>query len=145
MALKRNHRKGTESQFFLSIVRAIKYTGIGFVIFLFDFTLFLIFVELFNIHYSLALVLTFLISVSISYALHRKFVFSKTNRATHHGLLYYSLVSVLGMFGVIFCMYILVDVLHANIIVSRIIAAGLVGYLSYLINLYGTFQVAGKH
>jgi putative flippase GtrA len=88
---------------------------------------------------------SFLIAVSINYALSRRIVFCKTERTWHKGYALFIVAALLGAMITTAVVTTLVTYAGLYYLVARIIAAGIVGMGNYLFNLYVNFNVAGKH
>lgn len=126
------------------IVRFTRYSAIGVSTFLLDLGLLFVLIDFFGVHYAVAAAVSFIIAVSINYALSRRHVFKGSDQRVSISYTIFITVAGVGLVLVVGLMYLAVDVFEFNYIVSRIIIAGFVGMWSYLLHLYLTFQVAGK-
>lgn len=126
------------------IVRFLKYTVVGVGTFLLDLGMLYVATSIIGIPYYLATPCSFLIAVSINYAISRRFVFSDTKRSLTRGYTYFIAIALLGAsvttFGVTtFVTYFGLYYLHARIAMSFV-----VGIMNYLLNLFLNFRVAGR-
>lgn len=126
------------------IIRALKYFSVGASTFLFDLLLLFIFVDYFGMGEVGAAGIAFLIAVTINYFISRKFVFAETERKAMSGYMIFIGFAGLGFVAVTSLMYLCVEVLEYNYLVSRIIIAAFVGIWNYLNNLYFNFKVHKK-
>jgi len=127
-----------------SLTRFVKYTSVGVSTFALDLALLFILTDVFRVHYVLSAGIAFCIAVSLNYVISRRFVFGGTERGMQSGYVMFLLIAAVGLLAVMGLMYISVDRFGLNYIVSRVLIAGLVGFWTYLMNLYWNFRVAGK-
>jgi putative flippase GtrA len=127
------------------LLRFAKYTSISGTTFIGDVAILFLFIDVFNMHYLLATGLAFVIAVSINYLITRRYVFSKTTRAFHHGYIAFLSIAGFGMVSVLSLMTLFVEVLQWNYIVSRVLIACVIGTINYLLNLFFNFKVVGEH
>lgn len=127
------------------LARFLKYTLVGGSTFSFDLFILWGMTELFHIPYYVSTPFAFLIAVSINYFIARRFVFKGTERAVHHGYLYFVGVAGGGAFLVTAAVAFLVQFFGLYYLVARILVACVMGTLNYLFNLHINFKVAGRH
>ncbi|MEK7509416.1 MAG: GtrA family protein [Patescibacteria group bacterium] len=127
-----------------AVKRFFQYTSIGISTFALDLALLFLFTDYLGIYYVLSAGIAFVVAVSFNYALSRRFVFTGTLRSVHGGYVIFLLIAGVGLVLVMGLMYVCVDVLGFNYILSRIFIAGVVGFWTYFMNLYMNFRVAGK-
>lgn len=125
--------------------RFFRYTSVGVATFSFDLVLLFIFIDFLGIQYLVATAIAFIISVSINFALNRVVAFRETERSVPVSYIGFLGIGTLALLVIMVFMYLAVDVFQLNYLFSRVFVATLVGFCNYLINLYGTFDVAGKH
>lgn len=125
------------------LVRFIRYSTVGVGTFALDLGLLFLFTDYLGIHYLLSAGLAFVVAVTLNYILSRRHVFSETERPLASGYAYFVGIAFLALVAIIMLMYLAVDILHLNYLVSRIFIAGMVGIGTYLMNLYFNFRVAG--
>jgi len=125
-----------------SVTRFVQYTLVGMSTFALDLFLLFILTDLLRIHYVLSAGLAFLIAISINYFLSRRFVFAGTLRSIHAGYTIFLAISGAGLLLVVVLMYVAVDILNINYLLSRVLIAGIVGIWNYLMNLYVNFKVS---
>jgi len=124
--------------------RFLRYSLVGFGTFLFDLSL-LFMATSAGVPYFLATPVTFLIAVSINYAISRHYVFKGTERPISHGYMYFASIAFLGAIVTTTLVVALVQYLALHYVLARIIVAGIIGIAGYLFNLHFNFKVAGKH
>jgi putative flippase GtrA len=134
-----------QNQDLRSLQRFFKYALVGGSTFAFDLLLLTIFTG--SLHWDpvWSAGIAFLIAVSINYLISRKFVFKGTLRSVHAGYGGFLLIGGCGLAIVTGGMYLLVNVLEWNFVISRVLIAFVTGTWNYLLNLYVNFRVAGKH
>jgi len=123
--------------------RFSKYIVVGFTTFVFDMMLLIAAVRL-GIPYRLAVSISFLLAITVNYIISRRFVFNGTTRRWNQGFFYF-LISALG--GVILTtglVIFLVEIMGLYYLTSRVIVAGIVGAIFYLVNLHFNFKITGK-
>lgn len=126
------------------LIRFSRYSVIGVATFALDLLLLFILIDYLQMHYLLSVALAFAIAVSINYLLSRYHVFLQTERPLIAGYVYFFGIALIALMAVVSLMYIAVELLELQYLMSRIFIAGLVGIGTYLMNLYLNFRVAGK-
>jgi putative flippase GtrA len=125
--------------------RFFRYSVVGFSTFLFDLVLLVFVIELLDVNYLIATPIAFAIAVTINYAISRKYVFVGTERAYHHGYLYFVGIAAMNAALVTGIVTLLIEFAGQHYFTARIITAGFIGFLSYILNLYHNFKVVGRH
>jgi putative flippase GtrA len=110
--------------------------------FLLDLGLLFLLVQRGHLNYLVATVIAFLIANGLGYFMARWLVFAETKRGVSTGLVYFLAIAAISAFALTPLMWLGVSVLHVDVIVSRIVAATIVGVGSYLANLMFNFRVA---
>ncbi|ACS79549.1 GtrA family protein [Maridesulfovibrio salexigens] len=126
-------------------IRFLRYTCVGGGTFLFDLALLYLFTDGFNWSPVFSAGLAFLIAVSLNYIISRRLVFKGTTREFKQGYLGFLLIAGTGLIIVTGGMFLMVDILHWQYIISRILISLITGLWNYILNLYVNFRVAGKH
>ncbi|TIH20135.1 GtrA family protein [Marinifilum sp. JC120] len=126
------------------ILRFIRYTCVGGGTFLFDLAMLYLFTDKLDWAPVFAAGLAFFIAVSINYLISRKLVFKGTTREFKQGYLGFILIAGTGLVVVTGGMFVMVDILKWQYVVSRILVSLITGMWNYLFNLYVNFKVAGK-
>jgi putative flippase GtrA len=111
--------------------------------FLLDLGLLVLLVQRLHTDYRLATLLAFLLANGLSYLLARRLVFAGTRRSVKSGLVYFLAIAAAAALALTPMMWLLVGVFHIEFILSRIVAAVLLGIGGYLLNLTVNFRVAG--
>jgi putative flippase GtrA len=117
-----------------------KYSFVGVTSFLIDLALLWMLVELFNKHYLSSAITAFLIAISINYSANRYLTYKGTKTSFSRGYLYFLSFALLGVLIISSLMYLSVDVLEFNYLLSRTFIAGFVGILNYSLNTMFTFN-----
>ena len=125
--------------------RFFKYALVGWSTFAFDLLLIWIMTELLSIPYWFSTALGFAIAVSINYFVSRRFVFKGTERAIHHGYVFFILFAFGGAAFIAGAVTLLVTLFGLYYLLARVLVAGVVGMGNYLFNLHFNFKVAGHH
>ncbi|HRH22970.1 MAG TPA: GtrA family protein [Candidatus Paceibacterota bacterium] len=128
-----------------SVFRFIRYSIIGITTFAFDLFLLFLLIDHFHIHYLPATALAFLVAISLNFLMSRYTVFHKTERPVVHSYLYFVSFAILSVILITGLMHLLVSVFELHYAPSRVVIAGCVGVLNYIMNLKVTFDVEGKH
>ncbi|MBR3811254.1 MAG: GtrA family protein [Agathobacter sp.] len=98
----------------------LKFSIVGGISFLVDFTVFTIMCNVFRIHYMIAGVLGFLISVIINYILSMRFVFvPKEDIRKDKSFVVFVILSLIGMLINSILLFIFIDILYGNIVCLR--------------------------
>ncbi|WP_319779273.1 GtrA family protein [Maridesulfovibrio sp.] len=126
------------------IKRFLRYTFVGGGTFLFDLTMLYLFTDVFGWSPVFSAGLAFFIAVSFNYFISRKLVFNGTSRELKQGYLGFLIIAGSGLCIVTGFMYIMVDLLHWQYMLSRILVSFVTGIWNYLLNLYVNFKMAGK-
>lgn len=125
--------------------RFFRYTTVGVATFALDLLMLTFAVSVLGVPYYLATPISFLIAVSVNYAVSRHFVFRGSSRRWHHGYAYFIGVALGGAVATTALVAALVSYFGLYYLVARVVVAGIVGMGNYLFNLYVNFNVAGKH
>lgn len=126
------------------ITRFLRYTCVGGGTFLFDLGMLYLFTDGLGWSPVFAAGLAFFIAVSINYYISRHLVFKGTTREFKQGYLGFLLIAGTGLALVTGGMFIMVDILQWQYMLSRILVSFVTGMWNYLLNLYVNFKVAGK-
>lgn len=121
--------------------RFLGYSIIGVGTFLFDLYLLNIFTNQLGWYYLQAVIVAFLIAVSINYALSRYFVFKGTTRSVAKGYLYFLQIVIFGVLLTTGFVYLLVEYTPLQPIQARVYTAGIVGIFNFLMNNFFNFKV----
>ena len=124
------------------VPRFVRNAVISLPTFLIDLGLLLLLVRQAHLNYLVATVVAFLVANGLGYFLARWLVFVGTNRGVKVGLVYFLAIAALSAFALTPLMWLFVSVLHADVILSRIAAASIVGVVAYILNLLFNFRVA---
>jgi putative flippase GtrA len=123
--------------------RFVRNAAISLPTFLLDLGALFLLVHRAHVGYLPATVLAFLLANGVGYFLSRWWVFTGTSRGLRAGLVYFFAIAAISALTLTPLMWLLVGVFHLGVILSRIVAASMVGVGGYLVNLIFNFRVAG--
>lgn len=124
--------------------RLVRNAAISLPTFLIDLGLLLLLLRAGHVNYLAATLASFLVANGLGYFLARWLVFLGTKRGLRAGLVYFLAIAALSALALTPLMWLLVSVLHVEIILSRIVAATVVGLGGYVLNLMFNFRVANE-
>jgi putative flippase GtrA len=123
--------------------RFLRNALISFPTFVCDLVLLVFLVRYVHLGYLPATVVAFLTANVASYILARTLVFPESRRGLRAGFVYFLAIAAFSTLMLTPLMWVLVGVFHFYYVVSRILAASIVGVGGYLLNLLFNFRVAG--
>lgn len=124
--------------------RFFKYALIGGTTFVLDLILLFVFTDVFGIEAVLSAGIAFMLAISLNYLLSRYYVFRGTTRGFIAGFFGFVGIALGGLCIVSGLMFLFVNILSWNYLVSRVCVAAFTGIWNYLLNLYVNFRMAGK-
>ena len=127
-----------------SLKRFIRYSTVGVSSLSIDLALLYLFTDIFGMHYAISTAYAFAIATSVQYMFVRQYVFSKTEVKVMSAYFRFGLVMILGLLLVTWLMVFSVETLHWNYLLARIVVAATVGIWNYILNLWWSFESAGK-
>ena len=98
-----------------------------------------------QVPYPLAVALGFYAGMSLNYLISRRFVFRGTTRRLWQGYGYFALFALAASLLTSTLTSTLVAGAGLSLVLARVLVAGPVGVLNYLINLRFNFMVQGQH
>jgi putative flippase GtrA len=110
--------------------------------FLIDLGLLFLLVRRGHLNYLAATVAAFFVANALGYFLARWLVFVGTKRGLRVGFVYFLAIAILSAVALMTLMWVAVSVFHLDVIVSRVVAASVVGIGGYVLNLVFNFRVA---
>ena len=119
-----------------------KYSVVGITTFALDLALLILFTDYFGINPVPAAGTTFLIAITVNYLLSRRYVFHETAKSHLSTYVVFTLLGIGGLILVMSLMHFATTILKWHYVESRILIAGIVGILNYLLNLYVNFDIA---
>lgn len=123
--------------------RFARYTAVGVSTFAFDLALLWILIETLALHYTLAAGLAFLVAVTINYFISRRVAFAGTARPRGSGLALFLTFALAGAGVVAGLMWLITTYAGLEVVLTRVLIAGIIGIGTYLMNLYVNFKVVG--
>lgn len=104
------------------INQIIKFTVVGGVAFIIDYSLLYILTEYLDVYYFISSIISFIISLAVNYVLSIKWVFSVNKKQTYEDILLFIFLSVIGLIINQIIMYIGVDILDTYYMITKLIA-----------------------
>jgi len=132
------------SEFSRPFSRFIKFSQVGFITFLLDFLLLFLFTDLFHIHYIFSAALAFIVAGFVNYLIVRQYVFFDSSRRMHTGFLIFLTIEALALVYIMGFLYVSVEMLEINYLISRVMVACTVGIFTYLLNMHLNFKLTGR-
>src|SRR4051812_41144768 len=123
------------------LVRAAKYFVVGGISAVFDISLFYVFAKLLGYHYLAVSTVTFVFAVAINYTLSVRYVFTsgvRFSRRQELALVY--LASAIGLGLHLLVLYLAVDKLGVELMLSKFVATGSVFLWNFLVRNYFVFR-----
>lgn len=131
----------SESLFIRISRRFGKYTIVGVGTFIFDLTLLAILSNTTEIYYPILVAVSFEIAVSINFAISYTWVFKGTKRRPLSGYVYFITIALVGIILTTGLVTLLVEFLALQLLVARVLVAGLVGIFNFFINSIFNFKM----
>lgn len=125
--------------------RFARYCLVGIGTFILDLGLLYCLVHFGKVPYLAGTSISFLIAISLNYYISRQIVFPQSETKHTQGYTRFIGYACGALLLTLLFMYISVTILSASFIIARIVVSGIVGVLTYLLNLYTNFKVAGNH
>ena len=114
------------------LMQIIRFGIVGGTSFLIDYGIFTILSQLLHIHYLIASILSFTISVIYNYILSIKWVFDVSKKQTSKEFIVFVILSVIGLGINSLIMYLSVDLMHIHEMISKIIATAIVMVYNFI-------------
>jgi len=121
--------------------RFLRYSTVGVGAFGIDLSILYVATSMLGISYYISTPCTFLIAVSVNYAVSSHLVFLKTERAWRRGYVYFAGAAIIGTFITRSLVAMLVTYASLYYLIARVIVASIVGTGNYLFNLFVNFKV----
>ena len=121
-------------------MKIVKYFLVGGSAAIVDISLFVIFAKFLQYNYLLVGLFSFIIATLVNYILSIKYVFESGAKHTQKkelALVYF--VSAVGLLFNLLILYISIDILALEMVISKLLATGIVFFWNYLIRKYFIF------
>jgi putative flippase GtrA len=128
-----------------NVRRLFRYMVVGVSTFALDLGMLFTATSIFGVPYFVATPISFLIAVSINYAINREVTFSDTKRPWRAGYVYFVGGALVGATATTFLVTFFVSSLGLFYLTARVITSFIVGIGNYFFNLYVNFKVAGTY
>lgn len=109
-----------------------------------DFLLYTLFVSVLHWHYILSNCISVLVGITTSFILNRKYNFKVTDDTQRRFAIFLT-VGLAGMMLSNFILYICIEIIQLNPLLSKILSIILVVFLQFLTNKYITFRPKNNH
>lgn len=128
-----------------SISKFIRYFIVGGIAALTNMAIFFIFAKILRFNYLAVGALAFIVATFVNYTLSVKYVFKSGIRFSKQKELFWVyVVSIIGLIENEVILYLLVSLLHVEIMISQIIAVGAVFFWNYIARNSFVFRSNGK-
>lgn len=114
------------------LMQIIRFGIVGGTSFIIDYGIFTILSQFLNIHYLIASIISFSISVIYNYILSIKWVFDVSKKQTSKEFIIFLILSVIGLGLNSLIMYISVDLMHIHEMIGKIIATAIVMIYNFI-------------
>ncbi len=114
------------------IQQIIKFGIVGGTAFVIDYGIFTVLSQFLHIHYLIASIISFSISVIYNYILSIKWVFNVNKKQTTKDFLVFIILSVIGLALNSLILYISVDLIHIHEMIGKIIATAIVMVYNFI-------------
>lgn len=114
------------------IKQILKFGIVGGTAFLIDYGIFTLLTQIFSIHYIIASIISFTISVIYNYILSIKWVFDVNKKQTSKEFIIFIILSIIGLILNLIVMYISVDLINIHELISKIIATIIVMIYNFI-------------
>ena len=114
------------------LMQILKFGVVGGTAFIIDYGIFTILSQLLGIHYLIASIISFSISVIYNYILSIKWVFDVSKKQTSKEFIIFIILSVIGLGLNSLIMYVSVDLMHIHEMISKIIATAIVMVYNFI-------------
>ena len=110
----------------------LKFGIVGGTAFLIDYGIFYILTQFLYIHYIIATIISFSISVIYNYILSIKWVFDITKKQTKKDFILFLILSIIGLILNSFFLYTCVDLIHIHELIGKIIVTGIIMVYNFI-------------
>lgn len=128
-----------------AVQRFARYALVGVSTFGFDLALCLALHHWLSVPYPIATAVGFYMGMSLNYLTSRRFVFRGTTRRLWQGYGYFALFALAASLLTSTLVSLMIANFGLSLLLARVLVAGPVGVLNYLINLRYNFMVQGQH
>ncbi len=114
------------------VQQILKFGVVGGTAFLIDYGIFTILSQFLSVHYLIASVISFSVSVIYNYILSIKWVFDVTKKQTSKEFIIFIILSVIGLGLNSLILYVCVDLIHIHELIGKIIATAIVMVYNFI-------------
>ena len=114
------------------LMQILKFGVVGGTAFIIDYGIFTILSQLLGIHYLIASIISFSISVIYNYILSIKWVFDVSKKQTTKEFIIFIILSVIGLGLNSLIMYVSVDLMQIHEMISKIVATAIVMVYNFI-------------
>lgn len=105
-----------------------------------DILLFIIFIEVFNLHYIISVSISITISFIVRFYLQKVFAFKDKNIDIYRQLSMYTILYLLSITITTLLLYVFIDIFHLWYVLAQIVSIFIVAILSFFIYKYVIFK-----
>jgi putative flippase GtrA len=110
----------------------IRFGIVGVLATIVDYSLMLLFVEVFHINYLISCVMSFIVSVIFNYVLSTKYVFDVSEKKSKKDFIIFVILSAIGLGISSIVMYLGVDFIHIDYRIVKVFATGIVMVYNFI-------------
>ena len=114
------------------VQQILKFGVVGGTAFLIDYGIFTILSQFLSVHYLIASIISFSVSVVYNYILSIKWVFDVTKKQTSKEFIIFIILSVIGLVLNSLILYVCVDLIHIHELIGKIIATAIVMVYNFI-------------
>jgi len=122
------------------LTRILRYITTGGLVVFTDFFFLWFLTSILGIHYLISGTISFTISTTLGYILHRRWTFKGTKRKLLHGYAYFYTTGVIGIIVTVSLLAVFVETFHFNYLIAKIFSGIIAGSLSLLMSFLITFN-----
>lgn len=127
-----------------TLTRLLRYAGSGLLAITIDYSLLILFVELFHVYYLIAAGFSFLTAHTVNYFVNRAWGFKDTKAPVARGYFLFIFFGITGVFLTVLLLGFFVEHLHIFYLLARVIVSIMVGFINFALNYFITFQIKEK-
>ena len=124
-----------------TLIQLFRYTFVGGIAFIFDFSTLYILTEYFNIHYLISAAIAFLLGLTINYFLSIMWVFQKRSlKSKYIEFIVFALIGIIGLTLNEFIIWFFTEIVNIHYLLSKLISTVFVYLWNFFIRKYFLFH-----
>lgn len=120
----------------------VKFSLVGSSNTIIDFLVYLLLTRLFNLYYILAAVISFIVAVTWSFFLNRRWTFSHSGKNATSQYIKFFIVNTVVMVLNLSSLFVLVDLFNFYDLIAKLVAAIFLAVLNFSLNRFWTFKTS---